>query len=315
VEPIGIARLGATPAQDAARVSRASLDRTLSYDAELTVAECTTDAIVLGAFQRGAPVSGAVPLERRGSGGPSVTVGRGTVHVMLTLAGLSVLVPCDPSRIVNRYVRPLLRALTKLGVTARYFGRDWVSVSGRPAAWVGFAHVATSQRTLFEAFVSVTGPPFAQPGRPSFLGKAPGTLESILGKPLEAARFSDAIIEAYTSTYARAPADVMLPARADATAADDPGADPPWAATVTEAIGEVGAGPDRRGCMRVGGDLLVSRDALARLEERLEALDASSGRAEIARLVEGTLAAPGVALDGVRSLDSITDVILRARGS
>jgi hypothetical protein len=88
--------------------------------------------------------------------------------------------------------------------------------------------------------------------------------------------------------------------------AGDPRADPPWAATREEAIGPIGAGRDAQGRFRVGGDLLVSRDALARLEA------AAPGAPDIGSLVDEILAAPGVALDGVRSLATIRDVIAEA---
>jgi hypothetical protein len=55
--------------------------------------------------------------------------------------------------------------------------------------------------------------------------------------------------------------------------------------------------------------LLVSRDALARLETRID--DAAD--AQIGALVDETLGAPGVALDGIRSLKSVRDAILDAR--
>ena len=86
-------------------------------------------------------------------------------------------------------------------------------------------------------------------------------------------------------------------------------ADPPWAATADEIIGPLGAGPDARGHFRVGGDLLVSRDALASLEASLPATPDEA----LGPLVDATLGAPHVALEGVRSLTSIRDVILAAR--
>jgi hypothetical protein len=89
---------------------------------------------------------------------------------------------------------------------------------------------------------------------------------------------------------------------------DDLPVDPPWAATCEEAIGTLGAGPDARGTLRVGGDLLVSRDALARLEVRA----AHASADDLGRIVDEALAAPGVALDGVKSLASVCDVIARA---
>ena len=97
---------------------------------------------------------------------------------------------------------------------------------------------------------------------------------------------------------------------AGASAGDvDPAVDPPWAATVDEAIGPLGAGPDASGVFRVGGDLLVSRDVLSRLEAALPATSDD----DLPALLDRTLTAPGVALDGVRSLASLRDLVLRAR--
>ncbi|HZU82712.1 MAG TPA: hypothetical protein VE987_07340, partial [Polyangiaceae bacterium] len=211
----------------------------------------------------------------------------------------------------NRYVRPLLRALTGSmagALSARFFGRDWIAVGHRPAAWVGFAHDATTRRTLFEAFVAVRAP-FATGDRASFRGRPPGTLESIAAATFDPERVARAVADAYARGADAAVMDAPAPLVEDADAEDVRG-DPPWAATRDEAIGIVGAGPDARGRLRVGGDLLVSRDALARLESRA----AAAGAAELGRVVDETLGAPGVALDGVRSLDSIRDVIARARG-
>jgi hypothetical protein len=236
--------------------------------------------------------------------------------VALALAHPGALVPCDEKRIVNRAVRPLLRALTRAGHMAHYFGRDWVAVAHRPVAWVGFAHDASTRRTLFEGFVAVRTP-FAIAERASFLGKPHATLETA-GAPggaraVDSARIAGAIADAYAREAS--PSDLEwpelpgAPPSVDALAAADPRADPPWAATTEEAIGTLGAGPDARGVFRVGGELMVSRDALARLEARV----AAASDDDLARAVDETLAAPGVALDGIRSLASVLDVISRAR--
>jgi hypothetical protein len=308
-------RLGLLPtAERTARVlaaaSRGALDRPLRHPAELCVSIAADEALLVGAFQRGAsvPESGvARPWLRRGSGGPEVILAAGSIHVALALAHPGALVPCDEKRIVNRAVRPLLRALTRTGSTAHYFGRDWVSVRHRPAAWVGFAHDASTRRTVFEAVVAV-GAPFAALQRPSFLGKAHGSLESIGGRPVDPVRVAEAIVEAYSRDTGAVVEEA--PEAAVTLAEDDSFEDPPWAFTVEEAIGVVGAGPDARGVLRVGGDLLVSRDALARLEARAAA--APDGPDDLAHVVDETLAAPGVALDGVRSLGSLLEVVSRA---
>src|SRR5580704_5962913 len=135
-------RTGVATAGQLCSWSRGALDCPLELGAELWVHEVTTEGLALGSFERGAGVVHDRPLLQRGSGGPSVLLGPGTVHLALLLAHPGQLVACEPGKLVNRYVRPLLRALTRLGATAHYFGRDWVSVLHRPAAQVGFAHDA-----------------------------------------------------------------------------------------------------------------------------------------------------------------------------
>ena len=345
---MGILRAGHRTTREIAAHSRAALDRPLEHPGELWTAVASDEALLLGAFQRDAGFPAASPHLWRGSGGPAVRMGPGSIHVALALSHPGALVACDEKRIVNRSVRPLLRALTRVGATAHFFGRDWVSVDHRPAAWVGFAHDATTRRTLFEAFVAVRTPFHTGPS-PSFLGKSPGTLEELVGKAMDSLRVVDAIVEAYVAAWAVAPIERAVPGtpsvereqandratapsgqreqandratapsgqreqandRATAPSGEREQAnDRPWTATVEEAIGALGAGLDADGVFRVGGDLLVSRDALARLEARApHVLDDALGA-----LIDETLAAPGVALDGVRSLASVRDVILRAR--
>jgi hypothetical protein len=318
---------GPAGAAETAARSRALLDRPLSAAAELWVATVAEEACVLGAFQRAAQLGARPPglIVRRGSGGPEVLVGPGTVHVALALAHPAALLPCDEKRIVNRHVRPLLRALAAVGSPAAFFGRDWISVAKHPAGWVGFAHDSATRRTVFEAFIAVTSP-FAHPERPSFLGKAPGTLQTLTGRVSDPARVAGAVAQAYAAIGESETGDAeettlpqpdgtspASPGRGRNLAATSPASpgleDPAWAATCDEAIGTLGAGPDAGGVFRIGGDLLVSRDALTRLETRV----AGEPEDEIGRIVDETLAVGGVALDGVRSLASVRDVIVRAR--
>ena len=226
-------------------------------------------------------------------------VAPGSLHVLLALASPSALVACDEKRIVNRYARPVLRALTRTGHLAHYFGRDWVSVAGHPVAWVGFGHDSATRRTVLEAVVAIGAPYVVQP-RESTLGKEAAVVE------VEPARLALAIIEAYAAAYG-SDGEIVELGEPAAAPDDAPGDDPPWTATRTEVIGTIGAGRDARGVLRVGGDLLVSRDALARLEGAVAVAGVDVGRA-----VDETLAAPGVALDGVRSLASVRDCVVEA---
>jgi hypothetical protein len=311
---VGVSGAGERTALEMAARSRSALDRALQHDASLAVSVASDEALLLGAFQRAHGMPEGLPLARRGSGGPEVRIGPGTIHVALSLSRPGVIAGADAKRIVNRAVRPLLRALTKTGHTAHFFGRDWVSVAHRPAAWVGFAHDAGTRRTLFEAFVAVSTP-FAVVDRRSFVGKEHGTLESIGGRAVDPARVAAAIADAYAEGHETFAIDDPA-AEPAVAAAEDLRADPPWAATCEEAIGTLGAGPDARGVFRVGGDWLVSRDAVAALERAIAAEhppQRSAPDAEaVGRAVDEALGAERVALEGVRSLVNVRDVILRA---
>jgi hypothetical protein len=303
---LGVRTQSATP-DELSAWSRAALDVALDGDAELWVTEVTEEARVVGAFERAAGVPRDRPLVQRGSGGPSVLVGPGTVHVLLLLAEPAALVACDAARLVNRYVRPLLRALTTIGAPAHYFGRDWISVLHRPAAWIGFAHDGGSRRAAVEAFVAVDTP-FASEARASFLGKEPGTLAAITGKAIDTASVARAVAHAYADAYARVPRP--LEAAPHQGGVSPPIDETPWRATVDEVIGPLGAGPDQSGVLRLGGALLASRDAVREVEGRAVAV----GPDEIAMgsMVDAVFRAPRTTIDGVRSLGSVRDVLVRA---
>jgi hypothetical protein len=309
---IGVIRAGEQTARALAAWSRGALDRPLAAPAELWVAIACDEAILVGAFQRGAGMRRSGPLLRRGSGGAEARVGPGSVHVLLSLDRPDALVACNERQILNRYVRPLLRALTGAGTLAHYFGRDWVSVGGKPAASVGFAHDATTKRTTFEAVVAVRTP-YPERARDSFRGRSPTTLEAAAGRAMDPSRIVEAIVNAYGAAYDADLVALETPRFDESSGSgDDPRADPPWSATVEEVIGTIGAGRDDDGRLRLGGDLLVSRDALARLEERVAGLPPGESGTELGRAVDETLAARGVALEGVRSLESVRDVLARA---
>lgn len=248
-------------------------------------------AVVLGAFQR----SGDAPdaTLRRPSGGGVVRVGPGTLWMQLALTLEDV--PAD--KLVNRHVRPLLKALTK--VTSKpvsYFGRDWISMAHHPVGFVGFAHDASKGEGLLEAVIAVDEPfvPPSAPLRPTFMGKAPKTLG------VARDRVRDEVTAAYGLKSSGAPAAKVVIA------------EPPWAATLEEAIGIVAAGRDANGRFRIGGELMASSDAVARLEGMIP----SSMRDTVIDLdqaIDEAFTTGGATIFGVRSLASIRDVIAAAR--
>lgn len=189
----------------------------------LTACLPTEELVLIGRFERG-PSS----ARRRASGGASVRIGPGVVWFQETFEGV------EPDKILNRTVRPLLRHLTKK--TSRpihYFGRDWIACEGRPVGIVAFDHEATTGRGLFEAFVSARAL-VALGARSSYRDKEPMTLD------VDPAKLIDDASPLFTTS-----------------AVED---EPPWEATIEDAIGLVAAGRDRNGVMCVGGEFMASSD-------------------------------------------------------
>lgn len=291
----------------AAAWSRSALDRPLSAAAELVVLRLADEALVRGAFDHARAEE--APLAR-GSGGPPVRVGPGSLWVQLALARPDALVACDAPRLVNRYVRPLLKAVTKSAALAHWFGRDWVSASKRPVAFVGFAHDARTGRALVEAVIAGSTP-FATGPRPSFLGHAPATLAELTGRTPDLVSLAEAVSAAYATAYDREATVVSL----ELPPADDPTLPPvAWSATEEEAIGTVGAGRDASGRLRVGGELMASRDAMESLEAAIASLDGAgrvSDEDAVGAAVDAALGPPATVF-GVRALRSVRDVVVRA---
>ncbi len=270
--------------------------------------------VCLGAFQRAASAIGAadVPVTRRVSGGPALWLAPTTLHLQLWLPHAAALVAdADLPRLLNRHVRPLLRALRSLDPRASYGGRDWVTLGRRPGAWLGLAHHAASGACLVEAFFpcdeAFALPPSldASPPRqiPAWLGLTPASLAAIAGRPVDpdalALSLADALDElAPGGSLARAPA----PTR---TEADDHR--PAWSHVVEEAIGLVGAGLFP---LEIGGDFLASSDLVVAINERLASAPPRPGHA-MELLAAALDATPGAALEGVRDVRSLAEVLER----
>ena len=246
--------------------------------ARLVVAVPAGEATVLGSFER-QTVAGT--FVRRGSGGAPVTIGPGTIWLQLALERPDALVACRADQLVNRYVRPVLRAIGKVSrVPASYFGRDWISLGGHPVGLVSFAHESRTNRCLFEAILAVSTP-FSGP-RSSFRDKAPATIDAPPDRL--AALLREAFGPGAPATVSGI--DEVLPM------------EPAWTATVEEALGTIGA--DRA---RLGGELVASRDAVAEAERRL---------AEGAEVDTALQAFSGAQLFGAR-IEALREVLLRAR--
>lgn len=309
-------KLGLVPAHDGsltavANASRIALAGPMVHSIELSVSDLVDDGEILGAFQRKSDARDAKVVVKRATGGGSVRSGAGVIHAVLALASPGAMVPATVDQLLNRYVRPFLAAMTKVAAPARYFGRDWISVDHRPSASVSFAHVASSGRTVIEVFVGADRS-FAAGTRASHLGKEPIALNTLAKVPVTAERLRAALVSELAERHGLESVELSVPVIAPAPPLPE---DPPWTAVLDDAIGPIGAGRDRAGSFRVGGELMASTDAMTELESRVATalLDggADAVRQEIDAIVEGIFGAPEVALFGARTA-SIRDVIVAA---
>lgn len=270
------------------------------------------EELVLGQFQRARSAlcldevaARRLAVTRRASGGPAVLFGPGSLHVALSLPRPEALVACTPRQLVNRYVRPLLRGLGRLGLAAHYFGRDWVTAAKRPVAWIGYATLADGASWV-EALVAVDHPfelPRELDGYPAregawFLGKPPATLGEVLGRPVSSGEVADAITGAYHAAFGELAPGAWTSAALRPEAHDER---PAWDALVEEAIGFIGAsaGPSPG----LGGDLLACAEVADALSRAMSELAPAPPEAAIAQALQRATAL-GV-VDGVKDHTSI----------
>lgn len=255
------------------------------------------DAPTLRALQTagdvGAQASGASAIlaVRRHGGGKAVALGPGIVRVAFRFAMDGRVAP-DADRILNRAVRPVLRALRTLTPLAHYFGRDVVSlkVAGRrhDVGAVGFGHDASAGTAVFEAFLGVTRGPRAD--LVSLATLLPGLTSQALVDRLRAS-FAD---EGATNE-SLAPLPVIA-------------AGPPWDVVRETPFARIGASASP---LSVGGDFFVSRDFLDPLNERLRALHPGASAAAV-RAVFAVAPHDGQVLIGVPTLDDLADTVSNA---
>lgn len=298
------------------------------------------EAWVLGAHQHASqvlPPDGApASVVRRSSGGVAVRAGDGVTYVALALRDRASLMPCPRARILNRNVRGALQGLRQGGIVAHYFGRDFLSVDARPAAYVGWA-ARTDGRVLLEFFLCETAScfiPDAQLGYPArsddpFRGKEPWTLQQAANNVLspgahpEVARgpaLIESIAAGYRAGFAAAFNTQPVPAewvheRAPGLPLDPDAAALHWSHPIEEAIGFVSAGVALDGAaklarVRMCGDFFADDACAVTLERML--IGATATPDHIARAVDAAYGHAGHDIEGVRDLRTFQTAILDA---
>lgn len=273
----------------------------------LLCAPLVGSAIALGAFQRAQSTldfsrleGSGTTLVRRATGGPALAIGRGQIYVLLELRRPDAFQgSADPSRLLNRHVRPLLTALSVFGTKpAVSGGRDVVTMDGAPLAWAGAWHDSTTGRCGIEAVVA-SEQTFVLPTdidlaagqiAPRWLGREPRTLTEQLGAAVEPARIVQAIAHAYATVDSEV--ELVEPPRLERSRVHTDEA--PFTAMVEEAIGLLGAVVEpKQQRIGLGGDAMVSTDRLQRLGEVLYRLGPTADEETIATTVHDVLLGDG----------------------
>jgi len=148
---------------DALALSRAVFAHAEEHASVVIAASVVADrAVILGAMQRAGRVVDLracaetnVSVLRRTTTGTAAWMGGEGLVLTLGLPHVAAIEADATDRtLLNRNVRPFLRAFTRTGAMAHYFGREWISLKKRPAALLGF-DVTRTGSVLIEVFVGL----------------------------------------------------------------------------------------------------------------------------------------------------------------
>lgn len=274
-------------------------------------------ALVVGAWRRARPDAPGV-LRRRTGGAPCLA-GEGITYLSIALAGPSALIECPPDRIMNRNVRGILAGLRALGLSAHYFGRDFLSVDRRPAGMLSWAR-ALDGRVLIEAFLHAERSclPARSPDEPShpeprWLGKAPISLREA-GRAPSPSELAEQVARGCAELGGASVERFDPPTAAPGVRAPGPPALAHWSPPQAIPIGWCSAGisldEGRISKVAIEGDFDQDDAAPERLSAELAGHPPSAERA--ASAVNATYGRGRCAIEGLSSLQPLLDALLGA---
>lgn len=169
-------------------------------------------------FERQAGAA-TVEAQRRLTGGRLIPGGEGFLHVSFVMPRAVEILPnsfpkpLPPEKVINRYVRGILRGLNRLGARSFYPGRDFLTAQSKKVGWVSF-EVDEAGAVLLECVLAwrqtfaVAAAWLAEAGvdpaeREDLLQETECcTLEEVVGRPIGRAELVAAIIQGYAEHYA-----------------------------------------------------------------------------------------------------------------
>ena len=269
---------------------------------------------------------------RRWTGGHTTVYGDGVLSVSLILPGPGTWLdepgelPGD--RLLNRYVRGLVRGLSRLGLQTAYPGRDFVTVAKKRAAYLCCERDASGV-VLVQAIVAAETPYPADPEPAPAEGLPAPPLPTTIADELDADEVGTRLLEAIASGYATqfrldveessAPAEEALPGGEEKQLL--PLAHPPADEARLLFRGEPAVIPigeletfvsletdGRIARVRLAGDWIADSAGVAALEASLEGVPAE--RQSLAPVVERLLGDPAHFFIGVTSAEPIVEALL-----
>jgi hypothetical protein len=194
----------------------------------LAVSVVQGPAVILGAMQRTGRVVDAracaqagVPLLRRVTTGTAAWMGGAGIVMALALPHVATIKEdATEATLLNRNVRPFLRAFSQAGAMAHYFGREWISIRKQPGALLGF-DVTREGGVLVEViagFDQAIGLPAElmtddERAVDRFMGKTPLSLRHVF-PDARIATLPERLVEAFVADVARpTTSETLEPAR------------------------------------------------------------------------------------------------------
>ncbi len=130
----------------------------------LYISRPVLSGLTLGRFQNSSSATNLeeankreIPILRRLTGGTAFLLGEGFVHIAIAVFMDKQPLESEPRQFLQKYGAILVKALTSLGLKARYLGRDVISIGELPAALLSF-DIDENNIALLESIISVEKP-------------------------------------------------------------------------------------------------------------------------------------------------------------
>jgi hypothetical protein len=244
--------------------------------AVLASAVVRADALVLGSLQRPATLAQRsalpqAPVHWRTTTGTEAHLSGATIYHALALPRVNALFSDAKARtLLNRNLRLMLRGYAAAGVPLRYFGTEVLALRGHPVALIGYDQ-SSSGAVLIEVLVGLE---HALVLRPALRREPPKAMFEVLGATPDAEELAQRVMMASVERHGASLRDVsrelagfeiaegLEVAPAPPGAAPFPERAPSGVVPIPLGVVEASVEPT----VRISGDLLVSRAALARVE-------------------------------------------------